>query len=104
MPDRSDVIEQLYGIEDPELGMNIVDLGLVYGVAIRGESVEISISLTYPGCPFGPQFVERIEKAMQSVPGVKKATATIVWDPAWNQHMMAEETREELKFAGRIRS
>lgn len=102
--ERSDIIEQLYHVEDPELGMNIVDLGLVYGVATSGDGkVRVDFSLTYPGCPFGPILIESVKKKVGMVEGVKNIDVQIVWDPSWNQNMMSEETLEELRFAGRIR-
>lgn len=100
MLERSDVIERLYEVQDPELGMNIVDLGLLYNVLIDDQGAHIHVSLTYPGCPFGPVIVDEIKKKLT---GLEPVEVKIVWDPAWTQNMMAEETLEELRFAGRIR-
>lgn len=102
--ERSDIIEKLYDVEDPELGMNIVDLGLIYGVeAHDGGRVRIDFSLTYPGCPFGPLLIESVKKKVGAVEGVQDIDVRIVWDPAWSQNMIAPETLEELRFAGRVR-
>jgi len=100
MPDRSDIIERLYTVEDPELGMNLVDLGLIYGVAVTGGQIRVDATLTYPGCPFGSIIIEKIKHALADFGDV---TVRIIWEPPWNQQMMAEETLEELRFAGRIR-
>ncbi|MBI3956976.1 MAG: DUF59 domain-containing protein [Candidatus Kerfeldbacteria bacterium] len=100
MIDRSDIIERLYEVEDPELGMNIIDLGLVYNVRQDSGKIFIDVSLTYPGCPFGPIIIESIQKKLT---GTGEVQVKIIWEPPWNQNMIAEETLEELRFAGRIR-
>lgn len=101
--DRSDIIEQLYNVEDPELGMNIVDLGLVYGVEIEGNNVKVLMTLTYPGCPFAPVLIELVNKHVGSVEGIGEIKVEIVWDPAWNQNMIQDEILEEMRFAGSVR-
>ena len=101
--DRSDIIEKLYEIEDPELGMSIVDLGLVYGVGHKQGRVAVSITLTYPGCPFGPALIEKIHTALKGIKGVRSVTVDLVWEPPWEQAMIASDLREELRFSGRIR-
>jgi metal-sulfur cluster biosynthetic enzyme len=103
MINRSDVIEALAHIDDPELGMNIVDLGLVYGVSAQRGAVAVELTLTYPGCPFGPQFIQKIEQTVGSIPGVRSVEVRLVWEPPWKTEMVDEDTREELRFAGRIR-
>lgn len=100
MSDRSDIIERLYEVEDPELGMNLVDLGLIYGVSMQDAKVHINATLTYPGCPFGSIIIEKIKQQLAEFGDVE---VRIVWEPPWNQNMMADETLEELRFAGRIR-
>ncbi|MFH1171937.1 MAG: iron-sulfur cluster assembly protein [bacterium] len=100
MVERSDVIEKLFEVLDPELGVSIVDLGLLYGVAIDDRGVHVAVTLTFPGCPFGSVIVAEIEKKLSQFNPVE---VTIVWEPPWSRGMIAEETLEELRFLGRIR-
>lgn len=97
------VTERLGDVNDPELGMNIVDLGLVYNIRVVGKDIHIDISLTYPGCPLGPQIIEDIQKKVGDLAGAQKIIVRIVWEPAWQQAMMHPDTLEELRFLGRIR-
>lgn len=101
MSGRLAVAAALKKVNDPELGMNIVDLGLVYGVAFTDGIARVTLSLTYPGCPLGPVIIGNIEAEAGKVPGVTKVETEIVWDPAWQKAMMATDALEELKFFGR---
>ncbi|HEU5263672.1 MAG TPA: metal-sulfur cluster assembly factor, partial [Gaiellaceae bacterium] len=74
---REDVVEALHGVEDPELGMDIVELGLMYDVEVDGPNVKILYSLTSMGCPAGPMIAEGIVDAARSVPGVEGAEAEL---------------------------
>ena len=90
------VWEALKTVLDPELGMSIVDLGLIYTVEIIGDAANITMTLTSPGCPLAPLIDEMVRKAVSGVRGVKKINLEIVWDPPWSPELMSEEVRAEL--------
>ena len=91
------VMDALKTIEDPELHLGIVDLGLIYGVDINpqpegeGEQVKLTMTFTSPFCPYGPQLKAQTHSAVTSVPGVKEAIVNIVFTPPWDPHTMASE-------------
>ena len=95
-PDQ--VKEVLRGVFDPELHMNIVDLGLVYGVEVNGDKVLVRMTLTSPGCPYGPYLIHQVRDTAQTLKGITSADVEVVWDPPWGPHMMTEEVRLELGF------
>jgi metal-sulfur cluster biosynthetic enzyme len=92
--------ERVYGalheVYDPELGLNIVDLGLVYGVAVEGDAVEVTMSMTTPGCPMHEAITEGAQLAVAQLPGVREARVHVVWFPRWDPGMMSEAARNEL--------
>jgi len=92
------VKDVLRGVYDPEIHINIVDLGLVYGVAINGSEALVRMSLTSPGCPYGPYLIHQVKDTVQSLKGITKADVEVVWDPPWGPAMMTEEVRLELGF------
>jgi metal-sulfur cluster biosynthetic enzyme len=81
---------------DPEIPVNIVDLGLVYGVDIDGEEVHVTMTLTSPGCPSGPYIGEQIRHKLLGLEGVKQARVEFVWEPAWGPERMSPEAKAEL--------
>ena len=84
-------------VRDPELMMNIVDLGLVYGVEITDKTAEITMTLTSPGCPAGPQIITDVQREThQAYPDLEEVNVHLTWTPFWNPDMMSEEAREEL--------
>lgn len=103
MIDRFEIGEKLKEVDDPELGMNIVDLGLIYNITPLPESVVIQHTLTYPGCPLAPVIEGEIKKTLEGWEGIKRVETEIVWEPAWSTDMMHPEVLEELRFMGRIR-
>lgn len=103
MIDQKAIVEALAQVDDPELGMNIVDLGLVYNISVSKGNVLVEISLTYPGCPLGPDIMKDIQEKVGTMPDVKKVETNIVWIPSWQQAMIHPDTIEELKFLGRMR-
>lgn len=101
MVEEQQVKKALALVIDPELGINIVDLGLIYGVDIDDEEkVQVMMSLTTPGCPLGGYFIEQVTATVAEQCGVDedKVGVEIVWDPPWTQDMMTEEARAELGF------
>lgn len=91
-----EIWQALDEVYDPELQMSIVTLGLVYGVAVQEGRVDIEMTLTSPGCPYGPELVRVVELAVRSVEGVKEVAVNVVWEPPWGPHKMTEEARLDL--------
>ena len=83
---------------DPELRMNIVDLGLIYDVVVTEEkSAEITMTLTSPGCPAGPEIITNVQReAHMAFPELEEVNIHLTWTPFWNPDMMSEEAKEEL--------
>ncbi|MFQ5983946.1 MAG: SUF system Fe-S cluster assembly protein [Alphaproteobacteria bacterium] len=94
---REKVIDALRTVYDPEIPVNIYELGLVYDVRIDGEGgVKITMSLTSPGCPVAGSMPAEVEARVSAVPGVTDVKAEVVWDPPWCPDMMTEAARLEL--------
>jgi FeS assembly SUF system protein len=101
MATEEEVKEALKQVYDPELGVNVVDLGLVYGTEIDPEgNVHITMTLTSPGCPIGPMVGEMVQDALAPVEGVRNVDVDIVWTPPWRPDMMTEEAKLELGYGG----
>jgi len=81
---------------DPEIGCNVVDLGLIYNLDIREGLVTVKMTLTTPGCPVGESMAQGVEWAVMGVPGVQGAEVEIVWDPPWHPAMMTDEGKAML--------
>lgn len=92
------VREVLRGVFDPELHMNIVDLGLVYEVLLESDKVQVKMTLTSPGCPYGPYLIHQVKDTVQSLKGIQEARVEVVWEPPWGPDKMTEEARLELGF------
>ncbi len=91
------ITEALKGVFDPELGYDIVSLGLVYDVRVKdGELVEVDATLTSPGCPLADTIVRDINQKVRSIEGVKDVVVTIVWEPPYSIKMMDPDLRSEL--------
>jgi probable FeS assembly SUF system protein SufT len=95
------VLEKLRTCYDPEIPVNIVDLGLVYDLQIQpipagGNRVEIKMTLTAPGCGMGPVLQQDVEAKVSAIPGVKEAGVFLVWDPPWSREMLSEAAKLEL--------
>ena len=97
-PTRDDVIEALHGVEDPELGMDIVELGLLYDVDVAGPRVHVTYSLTSMGCPVGPMIEQNVEEVVRSLPGVEDVETELTWDPPWTPDKMSEDAKFILGF------
>jgi metal-sulfur cluster biosynthetic enzyme len=95
---RDDVIEALHGVEDPELGMDIVELGLMYDVEVDGQDVKVLYSLTSMGCPAGAMIADGILEAVQSVPGVEGVETELTFDPPWTPDRMSDDAKFILGF------
>jgi metal-sulfur cluster biosynthetic enzyme len=80
-------------VKDPDLNLNIVDLGLVYDVRLIGKDVEVDMSLTSPGCPSGPEIMGDAERILQALPGVGTVTINLVWSPFWSPDRIEPRVR-----------
>lgn len=94
---QADVIEALREIFDPEIPVNIYDLGLIYGVEVDdNRDATVTMTLTTPHCPVAETMPGEVELRVMSVPGVRDAEVVLVWDPPWGPHKMSDEARLEL--------
>ena len=87
------VLDAMRQVIDPEIGCNVVDLGLVYGVAIAGAKVTVQMTLTTPGCPMSESIAQGAQWALLGIDGVEDAEVELVWDPPWHPSMMTETGR-----------
>jgi metal-sulfur cluster biosynthetic enzyme len=95
---QEDVVrEVLRTVVDPELGVNIVDLGLIYGIEIKDSDVGVKMTLTSPACPLGAVIQAQVNTALKKVPWVKEVKVELVWTPRWDPRLMAtEDAKMEL--------
>lgn len=85
-------------VKDPEIGLNIVDLGLIYDVTMDGADVNVDMSLTSPGCPAGPQILQEAEEQVRSLPGVGAVNVNLIWSPPWTPDRIEPRVRAYLGF------
>jgi metal-sulfur cluster biosynthetic enzyme len=95
---REDVIEALRSVEDPELGMDIVELGLLYDAEVNGPRVKVLYSLTSMGCPAGPLIQQNIEEVVKAMPEVEDVETELTWDPPWTPDKMSDDAKFILGF------
>jgi len=98
MPSNDEVVEALRQVEDPELGMDIVELGLFYGADIEGENVKVTYTLTSMGCPAGAMIQEDIERVLLEIPGIGEVESELTFDPPWTPDRMSEDAKFILGF------
>lgn len=96
MVTEDEVIEALRTVYDPELGLNVVDLGLIYGVDIQEDRVTVRMTLTTQGCPMHNAMSEWTREAVARLPGVQDVDVQVVFDPPWTPERMSEAAREEM--------
>jgi metal-sulfur cluster biosynthetic enzyme len=91
-------MDMLRVVIDPDLGLNIVDLGLVYTTTVHAEEglVDVDMTLTTPACPYGPQLIQEVTYVMRSQDGIKDVKVNIVWEPAWSMDNISESLKLEL--------
>lgn len=89
--DRLEVAEKLTRVIDPEVGMNIVDLGLVYDLEIDGEVVVVRLTMTTPACPMSSYIRQEAGKALRGISGLRRIETELVWEPAWSPRMIDPE-------------
>ncbi len=97
-PTAEVVRDALRGVKDPELNLNIIDLGLVYDVDVEDGNVSIRMTLTSPGCPAGPMIMNDIHKAIRPMEGVKDVDIEIVWEPYWTPERIDPKIRAMMGF------
>ncbi len=90
------VLAALRTVIDPEVSVNIVDLGLVYGVEVKDGSVKIIMTLTTPMCPLGPLIIDNVRVAVERIEGVKSVDVEVTFDPPWSIEKIMPEVREKL--------
>jgi metal-sulfur cluster biosynthetic enzyme len=96
MPTNEEIMEKLREVTDPDIGINIVDLGLVYDIEIReNNNITVRMTLTSPGCPFGPILLSQVEEAVKKIPEVAQVSVNLVWEPTWNPETMASDTAKD---------
>jgi metal-sulfur cluster biosynthetic enzyme len=98
VPTVEDVREALTNVIDPELGLDFVELGLVYEIEVEGDEVYVTFTLTSPGCPIGPQVTEQMEEFVGELDGVSKVYPKMVFTPPWSPEAMSEEAKFALGF------
>ena len=98
MATEAEVVEALREVEDPELGMDIVELGLFYDADIEGDDVKVTYSLTSMGCPAGAMIQEDIERVLRQIPGVEDVESELTFDPPWTPDKMSDDAKFILGF------
>jgi metal-sulfur cluster biosynthetic enzyme len=98
MVTTEDVEAALTNVIDPELGLDFVELGLIYGVEISGGDVHVTFTLTSPGCPIGPQVTEQIDEFVSELDGVESVDTTMTFTPPWTPERMSEDAKFALGF------
>ena len=98
MPTKEEVVDALRAVEDPELGMDIVELGLLYDVEVEGPKVKVIHTLTSMGCPVGPMIQENIDQIARSMPDVEDVEVELTWDPPWSPEKMSDDAKFILGF------
>src|ERR1700759_269871 len=97
-PTPEDVRDALSNVIDPELGLDFVELGLIYGVEVNDGNVNVTFTLTTPGCPIGPQVTEQIEEFVGELDGVKSIDSEMVFVPPWSPEKMSEDAKFALGY------
>lgn len=96
MVQEAQVMEALKEVYDPELGLNVVDLGLIYGIDIDGPSVHVKMTLTTQGCPMHSAMVSWVKEAIAGLEGVQDVNVELVWNPPWTPDRLSDAAREQL--------
>lgn len=99
MPTPQELMFALRRVIDPELGINIVDLGLVYAAEVVDGCAQVRMTMTTPACPMGPYLTEEVEHTLGAMPGVQKVAVDLVFEPLWSPEQMTAEAKEQLGYA-----
>jgi len=100
MTAKGEILEALKEVYDPEIGVNIVDLGLIYGLEWDDEKgqVHVDLTLTSPGCPLGPEIIRDIKRELRALDDVLDVDVDLVWSPLWHPSMMSDDAKDELGY------
>jgi metal-sulfur cluster biosynthetic enzyme len=98
MVDEEEITEALSNVIDPELGLDFVELGLIYAVEVEGSKVDVTFTLTTPACPIGPQVSEQIIEFVGELDGVTEVVPTMVFTPPWTPEKMSEDAKFALGY------
>lgn len=99
MVNEDSVMQALRDVYDPEIGVNVVDLGLVYRVEVHGGNVDVDLTMTTPACPAYEMMTETAEQAIKSIDGVQNVHIELVWDPPWTPDRMDDDIKRALGFS-----
>ncbi len=101
MVTREEVLEKLKEVKDPEVGIDVVNLGLIYEVTVdENNNVRVKMTLTTIGCPLAYWILGKVKEAIENIPGVKDVDIYLTFDPPWNPDMMSEEAKKKLGYSG----
>jgi len=95
-PNKEDVLDALRDVFDPEIPINVVDLGLIYGVEVEQGNINVEMTLTFPGCGMGPYIAQQAEWRLAELEGVEDVHVEMVFDPPWNPDLITEEGKKQL--------
>ena len=95
---KNKIIEEIRKIYDPELPVNIYELGLIYDIKVNGSKAEIKMTLTTPNCPVAESLPKEVKEGAMQVEGIEDVNLELVWDPPWNKDMMSDEAKLELNL------
>jgi metal-sulfur cluster biosynthetic enzyme len=100
MASKIELLDALKRVYDPEIGMNIVDLGMVYRLDLEAETgkVHVDLALTTPGCPLGPEIIRDIKRELRAFECVQEVTVDLVWQPLWHPSMMSDYAKDALGY------
>lgn len=98
-PSRESVLDAMHDVIDPELGYNIVDIGLIYGLEVVNHSVQVTMTMTTPGCPAQDYIMAGVKDRGQRIPGVENVDITLVWEPPWSPKKMTPVAKAYFEIA-----
>ncbi len=96
MPTEEEIMEALKEVYDPEIGLNVVELGLIYGVKVEGKKVKVTMTLTVPGCPLAQTITEYVGRRIHQMEDVEDVDVELTFDPPWSLERMTPEARKKI--------
>jgi len=93
---QDELFEALRPVQDPDLGLSIVDMGLIYKAEMHKGQVDVEMTLTTPGCPYGPQIIQEVHYTLQNVCGTNDVNVQVVWDPPWSLDFLSDEVKLDM--------
>lgn len=98
IPTKQEILQAIKPVEDPEIHISVVDLGLIYDISVSEDgAVKIEMTLTTPACPYGPTLVELVKGTVERMEGISEVEISLVWEPQWNpKEMASDEAKDEL--------